>query len=144
MRYYSKELEKLVIVFQVIIQVGGSVMNVTDLKTQMHVQEWARLIEDRQDSGLSIKEWCRQNNLPESRYYYYLKKLRLAACENLTSEGGDGPHFALVPKHARVSNPVVTRSGNIKITLSNGVVEIGEGADEAQVRSTLEVLLNAQ
>ncbi len=37
-------------------------MNVTDLKTQMHMQEWAKLIEARQDSGLSIKEWCRQNN----------------------------------------------------------------------------------
>ena len=75
MRYYSKELEKHVTVFQVIVKVGGSVMNVTDLKTQMHMQEWAKLIEARQDSGLSIKEWCRQNNLPESRYYYYLKKL---------------------------------------------------------------------
>jgi hypothetical protein len=144
MRYYSKELEKLVTVFQVIIQVGGSVMNVTDLKTQMHMQEWAKLIEARQDSGLSIKEWCRQNNLPESQYYYYLKKLRLAACESLPSESRDGSQFALVPNHARVSNPVAMRSSNIKITLTNAVVEIGEGAAEAQVRFTLEVLLNAQ
>jgi len=119
-------------------------MNVTDLKAQMHMKEWSKLIEARQDSGLSIKEWCRQNNLPESRYYYYLKKLRLAACESLPSEGRDGSQFALVPNHARVSNPVVTRSSNIKITLSNAVVEIGEGANEAQVKFTLEVLLNAQ
>lgn len=119
-------------------------MNVTDLKTQMHMQEWSKLIAARQDSGLTIKEWCRQNNLPESRYYYYLKKLRLAACENLPTESQDGSQFALVPNHARVNNPVVARSGNIKITLSNAVVEIGEGADEAQVRFTLEVLLNAQ
>lgn len=119
-------------------------MNVTDLKTQMHMQEWAKLIEARQDSGLTIKEWCRQNNLPESRYYYYLKKLRLAACENLPAESQDGSHFALVPNHARVSNPVVKGRSNIKITLSNAVVEIGEGAEEAQVKYTLEVLLNAQ
>lgn len=119
-------------------------MKVTDLKTQMHMQEWAKLIEARQDSGLSIKEWCRQNNLPESRYYYYLKKLRLAACDNLPAESRDGSQFALVPNYVRVSNPVVTRSSNIKITLSNAVIEIGEGADEAQVKFTLEVLLNAQ
>lgn len=118
-------------------------MNVTDLKTQMHMQEWSKLIEARQNSGLSIKAWCRQNNLPESRYYYYLKKLRLAACENITSETQDGSQFALVPNHARVSNRAVTRSSNIKITLSNAVVEIGEGADEAQIRFALEVLLNA-
>lgn len=119
-------------------------MNVTELKTQMHMQEWAKWIEARQDSGLSIKEWCRQNNLPESRYYYYLKKLRLAACESLPAESREGSQFALVPDHARASNPVVMRGGNIKITLSNAVVEIGEGADEAQVKFTLEVLLNAQ
>ncbi len=115
-----------------------------DLKTQLHMQEWAKLIEARQDSGLSIKEWCRQNNLPESRYYYYLKKLRLTACGSLPSEKQDGAQFALVPKHARVSNPIITGASNIKITLSNAVVEIGEGADEEQVRFTLEVLLNAQ
>ena len=119
-------------------------MNVTDLKTQMHIQEWAKLIEARQDSGLSIKEWCRQNNLPESRYYYYLKKLRLSACEALPAERRSESQFALVPNHARVSNPIVTSRSNIRITLSNAVVEIGQGADEAQVRFTLEVLLNAQ
>lgn len=118
-------------------------MNVTDLKTQMHMQEWAKLIEARQDSGLSIKEWCRQNSLPESRYYYYLKKLRLAACDSLPAESRDGSQFALVPNHARVSTSVITGSSNIKITLPNAVVEIGQGADEAQVRFTLEVLLNA-
>ena len=119
-------------------------MNVTDLKTQMHVQEWAKLIEARQDSGLSIKAWCQQNNLPESQYYYYLKKLRLLACESLPSDRRDESQFALVPKHARVINPVSTGRSNIKITLPNAIVEISEGADEAQVRFTLEVLLNAQ
>ena len=119
-------------------------MKVIDLKTQMHMQEWTKLIEARQDSGLSIKEWCRQNNLLESQYYYYLKKLRLAACESLPPERRDGPQFALVPNHARVSNPAATGRNNIKITLSNAVVEIGEGVDEAQIRFTLEVLLNAQ
>lgn len=121
-------------------------MKITNLKTQMHMQEWAKLIEARQDSGLGIKQWCQQNNLPESQYYYYLKKLRLLACESLPMERRDESHFALVPNHARarVRNPVVTRSGNIKITLSNAVVEISEGADEAQVKFTLEVLLDAQ
>lgn len=119
-------------------------MKVTDFKTQMHMQEWAKLIETRQDSGLSIKAWCRQNNLPESQYYYYLRKLRLAACESFPAERQDRPQFALVPNHARVSNSAVPGRSNIKITFSNAVVEIGQGADEEQVRLTLEVLLNAQ
>lgn len=120
-------------------------MNVTEIKTQMHMQEWAKLIEDRQDSGLSIKDWCCQNNLPESRYYYYLKKLRLAACGQLGGDGQNTAQFALVPKQARApASPSAVGAGSIRITLPGAVVEIGEGASEAQIRFTLEVLLNAQ
>ena len=119
-------------------------MKVTNLKTQMHMQEWAKLIDARQESGLGIKQWCQQNNLPESQYYYYLKKLRLAACESLPLERRGESQFALVPNQARVSNPTVTRCSNIKITLSNAVIEIGGGATEAQVKFIMEVLLNAQ
>jgi len=119
-------------------------MNVTEIKTQMHMQEWVKLIEARQGSGLGIKQWCQQNNVPESQYYYYLRKLRLAACETLPEDMRNGAQFALVPKHARASNSIITGANNIKITLLNAVVEIGEGASEAQVRFALEVLLNAQ
>jgi len=69
-------------------------MKVTDIKTQMHMQEWGKLIEARQSSGLGIKQWCQQNNVPESQYYYYLRKLRLAACESLPKDMGDGGQFA--------------------------------------------------
>ncbi|MDD2484726.1 MAG: hypothetical protein PHQ50_06880 [Eubacteriales bacterium] len=102
------------------------------------------MIESRQDSGLSIKDWCRQNDMSESQYYYYLRKLRLAACEDFPEKQQEEAPFALVPKHARVSRPVITEGSNIKITLQNAVVEIGAGAKEAHVRLALEVLLHAQ
>lgn len=119
-------------------------MNVIEIKTQMHMEEWSKLIETRQDSGLSIKEWCQQNNVPESQYYYYLRKLRLAACEGLPEKQQEETPFALVPKHACVSRPVIAEGSNIKITLQNAVVEIGAEAKEAHVRLALEVLLHAQ
>ncbi|MDD4565833.1 MAG: hypothetical protein PHE79_10215 [Eubacteriales bacterium] len=119
-------------------------MNVTEIKTQMHMQEWAKLIDARQDSGLTIKQWCQQNNVSETQYYYYLKKLRLATCEALPGKQQEETQFALVPKQARSNSSLIAGASNIRITLSNEVVEIGDGANEAQVKSTLEVLLNAQ
>jgi putative transposase len=119
-------------------------MNVTEIKTQMHMEEWAKLIDARQASGLTIKQWCQQNNVSETQYYYYLKKLRLAACEALPREQEDGTQFALVPNHARSKGPLHIGTGSIRVTLSNAVIEIGNQANEAQVKSTLEVLLNAQ
>ena len=68
-------------------------MNVTEIKTQIHMQEWAKLIDARQDSGLTIKQWCNQNNVSETQYYYYLKKLRLASCEALPEKQQEGAQF---------------------------------------------------
>jgi len=119
-------------------------MNITGIKTQLRMQEWTKLIESQQESGLNIKQWCKQNNVHESQYYYYLKKLRIAACETLPSQTQTEAQFALVPEHARRSNPVVTQTSGMKITLSNAVIEICEGTSEVQLRSVLEVLLNAQ
>lgn len=80
----------------------------------------------------------------ESQYYYYLRKLRIAACEILPSQTQTEAQFALVPEHARINTPVVTQASSMKITLSNAVIDICEGASEVQLRSVLEVLLNAQ
>lgn len=119
-------------------------MNVIEIKNQMHMEEWAKLIEAREASGLSIKRWCAQNSLPESKYYYYLKKLRLTVCEPLAEEASGTAQFALVPKPVRTGHYVPGGTSNIKITLPGAVVEIDEGASEAKVKFILEVLLNAQ
>ena len=116
-------------------------MNVTEIKTQMHMQEWAKLIDARQDSGLTIKQWCHQNNVSETQYYYYLKKLRLASCEALPEKQQEGAQFALVPKQAR-SNPFIAGTSSIRITLSNAwlrsVMGLARGASKIHFGGALE------
>ena len=34
-------------------------------------------------SGLKVKDWCMQNNISKDTYYYWLKKLREAACDTI-------------------------------------------------------------
>ncbi len=119
-------------------------MNVTKVKNQMRMQEWAKLVEAREESGLSIKQWCKQNDLQEAQYYYYLRKLRLAACENLPVETSKDLQFTLVPNPVRDISSVSSEQSNIKITFPSAIVEIGHEADEAQIRLKLEVLLRAQ
>lgn len=50
---------------------------------------WRKLIKAHAESGLSVKEWCRENSITERKYYYWRKKLR-----QLDSEGTDGSQFA--------------------------------------------------
>ena len=42
----------------------------SDLKHEVIAERWAALIKERMDSGMTIKEWCRERNVKESQYYY--------------------------------------------------------------------------
>ena len=54
------------------------------MKHAVLVQNWARNIEQRINSGMTVKEWCQANNIMESQYYYWLKVVR---CETIQQTG---------------------------------------------------------
>lgn len=40
---------------------------------KVHMASWQAMVQNRNASGLSIKEWCAANNVSESQYYYRLR-----------------------------------------------------------------------
>jgi hypothetical protein len=46
---------------------------------------WARLVHERSESGLGVKEFCRSRGLQQHRYFYWQKKLRQAVCDELSA-----------------------------------------------------------
>ena len=45
---------------------------------------WSQIIQERIDSGLSIKAFCENAGIHENTYFYWQRKLRELACEELT------------------------------------------------------------
>lgn len=43
---------------------------------QVRAASWPAMIKQRNDSGLTVKEWCAANAIQESVYYYRLNRLR--------------------------------------------------------------------
>ena len=43
--------------------------------------EWFRIIQECRSSGLSDKDWCREQGISASTFYYNIRKLRKLACE---------------------------------------------------------------
>lgn len=39
-------------------------------------QKWFDLIQAARSSGLSDRDWCQQNSVPASTFYYHIRKLR--------------------------------------------------------------------
>ena len=57
--------------------------NVIQVRNEYRKQQWAQIIRECQSSGLSNKEYCRQQGISEKTYYYGLRKLRSEAGEGI-------------------------------------------------------------
>jgi len=59
-------------------------MNARNAMTEYRLSSWVKMVQDRDSSGLSIKEYCEGIGIAPHVYYYRLKKVREAACDELT------------------------------------------------------------
>jgi len=60
-------------------------MNTRDIAEEYRLTHWAQIMRERQDSGLSIKAYCKQRGFHENVYYYWQRKLREATCTELAA-----------------------------------------------------------
>lgn len=47
--------------------------------SQVRFDNWVSMIRNQKASGLTVVEWCKENNVTENSYYYWLRKIRTAA-----------------------------------------------------------------
>ena len=63
-------------------------MNTREIAEEYRLSHWAKIVKERGESGLSIKQYCENIGIHENSYYYWLKKLREAASEEFISTAG--------------------------------------------------------
>lgn len=54
-------------------------MNTQLVAAEVRLQQWAEVVRLRSGSGMSVEEYCSQNNITTGQYYYWLRKVREAA-----------------------------------------------------------------
>jgi len=64
-------------------------MNTKAIKEEYRLAHWAGIISERRGSGLSIKAYCKNAGFHSNIYYYWQRKLREAACEELGKAGSE-------------------------------------------------------
>lgn len=50
---------------------------VTLVKSEFRLQQWADIIKNCQSSSQTVVSWCKENGINIKTYYYWLRKLRL-------------------------------------------------------------------
>ena len=58
------------------------------LNADQRLSEWTQRIEERKNSGISVKNWCRENGVSEKTYYYWQRRIFRGA------QGDSSPEFA--------------------------------------------------
>ena len=49
---------------------------VAEINCDVKWDEWEKQVNAQIKSGLTVKEWCRQNRVNEKTYYYHLRRVR--------------------------------------------------------------------
>ena len=61
-------------------------MNTRIITSEYRLSHWAQIIRERKESGLTVTAFCEKSGFHENIYYYWQRKLREAACEELSKK----------------------------------------------------------
>lgn len=109
-------------------------MNNTILKTDL----WTERIHAFQESGLSRKDWCQQNEVPLSTLSYWIRKFQSKATQ---AESLPDPVFARLPAEQDLQSNAITGISPITILLPENIrIEVGADCPARLMASLLQAL----
>ena len=112
-------------------------LKISEVKQEYQLQQWSGMLQERKESGLSVKAWCQEQGLAEHIYYYRLRKLRQAACTAL--EKAQPIQLAEVPLAPKPEEA----HAKLRVTTAAGTLEIMD-ADRSVLDQVLRAMLHAE
>ena len=102
---------------------------------------WADRFHAFQESGLSRKEWCQQNGIPQSTLGYWIRKLQSEASE---TESASDPVFAKLPsEHELHFSTAGTGTPPVMICLPENIrIEVAADCPARLLTALLQALKN--
>jgi len=102
-------------------------INMEDTKgmtTEYRMGQWAEIMRERVESGLSITAYCEREGMPTNRYHYWQRRLRGAAAkELLTAKTSPIPSGWTEVSIAENTNPcnsgIGIEIGKCRVTVEN-------------------------
>jgi transposase-like protein len=110
------------------------------VKHEMLKQKWRQHIRECQQSGLTVKRWCLENEVRESQYYYWLKTIREESLVQAGSLAMTGTtQFAEVMLKQESVHPVSQETCAV-LRIAGFEVEVLNGANTETLANILRIL----
>ena len=113
-------------------------MTSIELKHQARLREWAEAIQDCRNSGLSVRQWCRERETTTTTYYRWERELLSAASSMIPQTEVPAVAFAELPVPKQVRCNTTERSATLRI--GNASLDIYPSCDTEQMKKLVELL----
>ncbi|WP_144029028.1 IS66 family insertion sequence element accessory protein TnpA, partial [Paenibacillus rigui] len=81
-------------------------MQTLEMRNRYRLQQWTEIIRDCRSSGQTVVRWCAEHGVSVKSYYYWLRKVREAACESLPAFSSSNESILVpVPPTLRTNAP---------------------------------------
>ena len=117
-------------------------MNTRQIAEEYRLAHWAGILQERKESGLSVKVFCEKAGFHQNIYFYWQRKLREAACLELQPVANAGNAEALVPQGWAVceKSDTDTKESGLSIEIGKCRVNVGREANNEQLLSVCRML----
>ena len=104
---------------------------ITKIKNEVKMTQWSEMIRQRNESGLSVAQWCTENGVNQKTYYYRLNRVRKALCS-------EAERHEIVAADHDVDNTIPHEQ--ITLTVGNVVISLPDDFDPDTLKRLLGVL----
>ena len=113
-------------------------MNTQLVAKEVKLTQWNALVQECMSSGLKVKDWCQQNNVSKDAYYYWLRKVREAACDSMEAS------FVRVPEQCIPSSFHSSFSTELTISIGSVTINVNSATPQHLIESTIRAVTNAE
>jgi transposase-like protein len=124
-------------------------MNTREITRQYRLKQWTELIRECRSSGQTVVAWCAEKSINPKSYYYWLKKVRQAACDSLPACSSSSDQLIVPVSRASQEStlspsPQAVKNYDLRIHLGSIAVDLSNTASASLIENTLKALQNVR
>lgn len=109
---------------------------------EMRLMQWTPIIRECRNSGMAVKAWCLENNVNEKQFYYWQRRIREEAFDNLkkTESQNQANFVQLPPAPVDSSRNTSFFRADMIVHIGNNVLELSNTVSDELLSNVLKVI----
>ena len=121
-------------------------VNTREVAEEYRLSHWAQIMQERQETGLSIRAYCLQIGIAVNTYFYWQRRVRAAACQELMPAAHKQSEEALVPSGwaiCKTEEPQPSEKAHgVTVEIGGCRIAVEDGTDPGLLAKVCRVLVS--